>query len=599
MNYPKFKAMCRLHLPILAGFIAIVAIVNYPLLLNINSHVIGRPFDDVFEVLWQLSWMETAVFDAHVFPFYSPHVFYPEGWFTASGAQPGWYFLLLAPLTHFVGATTTFNLAQLGTYVIGAFGVYALTYHLTKQRWASFIAGCIYISAPVFTVRQGGHLHTMLSMQALPYAVLFIYRQLETPEKLKWKSIILASFFMALTILGIWYFLFIATLPLLGLFFLPHIRANWKARLTSILLIGAFTLIFIAPFAYLTWQAREAMFTQNADFSLANADAGGLSLDRLFVPNPMQFLWGEASMSRFPIRGEQDAISIGLAALFLAALGVVVTPWKRTRPFVAVGIIALILAMGMTFYWNGQRVLLSGIPYADQIAAFLYADLNLPPGHLAIPLPGLLFYKFVPFYASMRIWARFSIQLILAVSVLAGFGAKTLWLRGQLAKTFMILIGLLILFEGMTAPYRNFTEVSVNAREADAWLASLPPGTSLIEYPRRTVDKIAMYSQAHHGQSVVNGYMSIEPAFLQEAFDQLGTYPQAETVPLLREWQVDLVLVNARSDDTTFHEVQLPMLKTIAGLCYDRVFMDGFWQYDETHVFVVTSPERDCPSDPE
>jgi hypothetical protein len=72
---------------------------NWPLMLHLNSHVIGRPVDDAFEVLWQLWWMQLAVFDQHVQPFYTPDMSYPRGWYTASGAQPGWYFLALAPLT--------------------------------------------------------------------------------------------------------------------------------------------------------------------------------------------------------------------------------------------------------------------------------------------------------------------------------------------------------------------------------------------------------------------------------------------------------------------------------------------------------------------
>ena len=57
------------------------------MVMNLNSHVIGRPFDDSFEVIWQLVSAKR--------PFSKPArihfirlMYYPEGWYTASGKQP-------------------------------------------------------------------------------------------------------------------------------------------------------------------------------------------------------------------------------------------------------------------------------------------------------------------------------------------------------------------------------------------------------------------------------------------------------------------------------------------------------------------------------
>ena len=79
-------------------FVALALAVNFPLVWRLGTHVVGRPFDDVFEMLWLLSAMRRAVFETHSNPFYAANVYYPQGWYIASGAQPAWYLLLLAPL---------------------------------------------------------------------------------------------------------------------------------------------------------------------------------------------------------------------------------------------------------------------------------------------------------------------------------------------------------------------------------------------------------------------------------------------------------------------------------------------------------------------
>ncbi len=50
----------KIHLPAFLSYVVTVAILNWPVLFHLNSHVVGRPFDDVFEGLWQIEWMKSA-----------------------------------------------------------------------------------------------------------------------------------------------------------------------------------------------------------------------------------------------------------------------------------------------------------------------------------------------------------------------------------------------------------------------------------------------------------------------------------------------------------------------------------------------------------
>ena len=81
-------------------FTLLVLALNYPLTLSLGTHVASNPYDDTFEVIWQLATVERAVFESHTNPFFTPDVFFPHGWYLASGAQPTWYYVLPVSYTH-------------------------------------------------------------------------------------------------------------------------------------------------------------------------------------------------------------------------------------------------------------------------------------------------------------------------------------------------------------------------------------------------------------------------------------------------------------------------------------------------------------------
>lgn len=587
----------RIHLSVLLGYVVVVCVLNWPLLLHINSHVIGKRSDDVYEVLWQLSWMKSAVFEARAFPFYCPDIFYPKGWYMASGAQPSWYLLALSGFSYLLGVITAYNVALLSTFVVAGFGVYLLVHHLTRNRVASLVAGCVYIAAPVLTLRLRGHLNILLGAQCLPYAMLFTVLAHEERKSTKlWAA--LAGCALALAILGHWYFLFIATLPVIAMFLMIGPNWSWRRRLNTGILIGVVCILIVSPFAYLTFRARVEMFGENMRFGLAESDPFSLSIDRLFAPNPFHPLWGQASQRVFPLTGEQDVVSIGYVAMILALLGTCKLPKDRTRPFVSVAALSLILAMGTTLYWNSQRVEVPVPRLVEQVYQSLGLGISLANGHIPIPLPGLLLAKLLPFYDAMRVWARFDIVFMLSVAVLAGFGGYYLLKKG-LSDGVMLSLGLIILAEGFVAPYvnayvptrRDFAPVSVNARRnVTRWLQSQPKGTAIIEYPRPSVDRMAMYSQSLHGQSIVNGYMAQRPSYLRDVDAELGVWPNQSALPILRDWGVDYVLVSG-----TFQpEFQrtLSGIHTLAGLSHVRSFNEGFMGFTETHVFGVLQEDE-------
>lgn len=583
------------HLPAVAFFIALVLAVNLPLTLRLSSHVVGRPFDDTFEVLWQLSAIETAVFETHTNPFYSPHVFYPQGWHLASGAQPPWYLLLLSPLTAVAGPVIALNVATLAAFVLAGLGVYRLAARLTGRRAAGLLAGCVYSVAPMLTLRLGGHLNIVIAAAFLPFAADALHGLMTRPERAG-RAAVVAGVLWAASILGHWYFLFVTSLPLVALALATPSPRPWRVRLGRLLAAGAVALVVIAPFARLTWQARRIMLPGGGEYSLADTAYQGISPDYLFSPNPLSVLWRERAAGLFPIGGEWDVVAVGYAAVVLAALGLLRAPWRQSRPFVVMGLVSLVLGLGPALRWRGRPVALNLPSWLARPLAALAPELSAAAGPVAVVLPGLLLYRWLPLYSSLRVWARFHVPLMVAVAVLAGLGGAWLLGRGRGGRLLALALGVVVVLEGLVVPYRDFTPVAVNQRAVDEWLAGLPAGTALIEYPRPWVDKLAMYAQSRHGLAVVNGYMSFQPTFLAEVDNQLGEWPSAESLPVLRQWGVDYVVVSGLPDVDVFRDTIWPDILAVEGLCPVASFPDafGFMDLRQTHVFAVQEPGAVC-----
>lgn len=589
----RLRGPIKRHGPILVLFAVLVGLLHYPLLMHLGSRVIGRPFDDVFAVLWQYEWMRRAVFDLGTNPFFTADVFYPHGYHVASGPDPSWYILALAPLTALIGAVRTYNLVMLGTLIFGGFGVYLLVHDLLRQRLPGVIAGLIYIGAPVLTIRLGGHQNILLGAMGLPYTIWALRRALLAPKGGERPWIILGGLLWALTILSSWYFLFIATLPLVGLLFVPGHEGSFWGRFKRLAAAGVVCLVGLIPFALLTWQANQATLGGLSRYSLAASDNFSLSPDRLFLPGLGHPLWGEAVRDWYrQTVSEADWAGIGYAALILAIIGLATGPKQELRPYLIMGGIALVLAMGISLHWRGQRVELEA-PAAIQ-ELYESMDLGLNSSGLPILLPAAALNRFLPFFSSMRALGRFEVVFILAVAILASYGLAYLRGRNRYLAAGAIALGLGVAFEGAIAPYQYFTPIAVNDRQANEWLAAQPAGTSLVEYPLPLANMNAVYAQSQHGQRVVNGVMQQVPGFFQEALAVLGKWPGDQAIPLLREWQVEYVVVNGAAT-AEFEQEVLPSIQAIPGLCQVRYFDDGAMFFDRTYIYRVLVPGESCP----
>jgi hypothetical protein len=87
--------------------------------------------------------------------------------------------------------------------------------------------------------------------------------------------------------------------------------------------------------------------------------------------------------------------------------------------------------------------------------------------------------------------------------------------------------------------------VTVKPRPVDAWLASQPAHSVLMQYPLSTAlsGPAMLYTRYHH-QPVVYGYGTYFPFIFRDQHPELEDFPADTALDQLAEWQVCYVLID-------------------------------------------------------
>jgi hypothetical protein len=569
---------------------ALVAALNAPLLAHLATHVVGSPGDDAFEVLWIVDWTRESLFERRASPLVAPDVFWPEGWHLAGSSQPLWWIVLLAPLAELLGSTSAYNLALLATFVVLGVGAYRLAREVTADPIAAAVGALALVVAPVLTMRKAGHLNVLLGSAALPWLALHARRALLGPPQARVRAAVRAGVALGASALGHWQFVFVAPLvPLALAIAAPSSAASGARRAATLALIAVIGAATAAPAAWLTFRARAASGQTSAAIPVTESDRYSMSLDRILVPSPLHPLYGEASRRRFPVDSEAGAVSAGYAVLALAAVGAF-TARRSGRPFVLLAALAIVLAMGTTLHLNGRPV---AVPLPESVAV----SVNRAAGGLLdplladatdrspLPLPAAVLRHVVPGATALRAWNRFWIAGMFAVSVLAAMGLQALR-RGMPRGAGWLALGLaaIVLFEGLDAPYPAFSAANVNERSADSWLRTIEPRPAVVEYPLPEANLGALDSQRRHRARLANGVQWLAPPAWRRLHD-LGRWPSAESVALLREMGVRFVLASTRRDAEG--DRVLAALASVAELRHVRAFAGAWPGFDRVDVFEI------------
>lgn len=167
------------RLAICLGYVALVCLLTWPLPLRMTTHLTGTPSGDTGVYVWNLWVFGRELLHHGHLPFSTDYVFAES-----VGADLSLHNytplagLIASPLLGVVGIVGSFNIVLLLAMVTSAIGAFALARQVGLSTFSAWIAGALFIAAPVFTARETAHF-SLLAAAPLPLFAAALLRTLE------------------------------------------------------------------------------------------------------------------------------------------------------------------------------------------------------------------------------------------------------------------------------------------------------------------------------------------------------------------------------------------------------------------------------------
>ena len=567
-------------------FFVLTSVFALPLSLHPASEALDLG-PDTRLFLWTLAWdvhalarQPLALFDANIF--------YPESRTLAYSEHQIGSALLAAPVIAAGGnPLLAMNLVVLLSCALSGIGAFVLGRELGLGWFGALVCGIVFAFTPPRFFRLG-QLH-LATVQWIPFCLALLHRYARggTTRHLVGAGLLFT--------LQAWsggqnaLFLALSTLAL-GLYLLVLGEVQPKSRLPvdfagTALVVLALNIPFVLP--YLTVQRelglerslQEAIvWSPNAESFIASpthVDRWALRLlgwedhvhheaKAYLFPGLLPLVL--AIFAFVPIRNGTRAPPTGplldpvIFTLVVIAIGIELAGGIRIGGFSASGggrtlvLVIVLVAARFTIYrrapfaqgyrawwkiWTERHIGVAAGFYLWLGAFSLWASLG-PPASLYTAL-----YRVVPGFDFIRVPSRLTLLTVLALAVLAGFGAEFVASkRKRLAlKGLPAVLVILVLVELAAFPLET-THYEVTTSPMDQWLAESATSDPIVVLPipdprddvasARRHSTYMLYSLAHFAP-LVNGYSGFTPQSHQRLFQRLARFPDVDGLAELEE----------------------------------------------------------------
>ncbi len=548
-----------IHLLVVGAYAVLAVVLTWPLVRHLGSHVPGSytwAFDE-YTFVWNSWWFRYSLLDLGQNPLQSAHIFYPLGISLALYTYNLFNALLSLPLQAFLPLPAISNLTFLFATVLSGYGTFLLVEYLLRDvrgamntgphrrriaYSAAFLAGLLYAFGSYRMVYAAiGH-YDLWSTEWIPLFALYLIKTIREP---RWRNAVLAGLFLVLTLLceaslGVF-------LAMLGLIILasvwwfelraprrgdqPAVAGGPRGLLGRLVVVGLVTAVLYSPI--LVPVLREMA----AGYELAGwGDAEKLSADLvgLVTPTALHPLGGDWTTTLRQVREgtsrfkDVNTLFLGWTGLALGLVGAV-RYRRRLAAWIASALIFAVLSLGPLLQINGRSLFdLDGLT-------------------INVPLPFIVLH-YIPLIKANRVPNRFSVVLMLALAVLAGFGAywllgKAAAIKGRAGRGLVVggglLLAALLLFEHWSAPL-PLTDArippvyqQVAAEPGDFAILQLPLGWRNSFGVQGAESTRAQYYQVYHHKRLLSGNISRNPPF---KFDYFRRQPILESLITLETY---------------------------------------------------------------
>lgn len=548
--------MQRRNLIVVILYLFLSLIVTYPLALQFNTHVPGTTTWslDEYGYVWNHWWFKHALFDLQTNPFQTNTLFYPLGTSLVLYAYTLVHVWLGLPLQFAFGLIPGVNATNLFSFVAAAFGTYLFVQYLlrvslriwiekysarlgppandrTLHALAAFVAGVVYAFASNrFVYLSLGH-YNIVASEWIPFYLLFLFKTL---LERGWKNAGMAGLFAAIALYtettdGVLLLLLTAAILLF----------EWRlllqpAALARLVLIPLVTALLFAPLLIPT--AREIFTSGYSLPGFGHSENLLVDLFGFLAPtslHPLNRFWVEElnavrqQTARF---SDVNTFFVGYATVLLA-LGGFVAFAKRNRMWLGIALGFAILALGPLLHINGKSVF------------------DLDGLEVNFPMPFLILH-YIPLIRENRVPNRYSILVVVALSVLVAYAAwwvmwklSTRVKQPQLTYASMAVSGVLsalLIFEHLAVPLpltdARIPDVYAQIRRdaGDYTVLSLPLGLRNSFGQVGAEDTRTQYYQSEHEKYLLSGQIQRNPPYL---FDYFQRVPVISTILALEDYR--------------------------------------------------------------
>lgn len=591
----KISQNTWIHLLVLIFFILLSIIMLWPLPLHMADAFVSHV--DPLLNTWIFDWDTYQLFrdPLHLF---DANIFFPLENTLAFSEHMIVLSLIAFPVSLVSGNPILgYNFVQILSYLLCGFAVYLLVFHLTKSRMAGIAAGIIFAFSP-YRFRQLGHIQN-ITVFWTPLSLLYLHKAVKKPawKSMLLFGLFFVLQSLSCGYLGVFLAITVGLFVLYYLMFMePALRLPFLKKLVVVgVLSGLIIVPFLVPYLQVKEEHQfERTVESNIQFSanlLGYATISRFNKNVFYEEKSVANRVAINKMDRGELRPKGRGLFPGILTIVLAALAFLFPPHAPHFPgslrkaektvngllVFAAGISAVIVAArGLEFSVGGIGISMTHLTNPLYLVIFLlvakavlsrftlgsfhegknaaaihryfYLFLGVFTGILSLGPrifyvthdfgtgPYMLLYENIVFFKGIRVPERFGILVMLALSVLAGYGtAKALALLKRKGKVVLscFAVGFLV-YEFICVPL-PYEKISREPAEVYQWLASYEEPFAILEFPliKLQTNKYYMYWSILHRKKLANGSSGFNPPLfnrLRTIAHQKGPFPHREFI---------------------------------------------------------------------
>lgn len=527
-----------------AYFTAMTVIMTWPVVTRWSGATVSRPGDNLY-FIWLIGWVQKAIFSLHQSPLVSHLLNYPEGWSLASTEMSPLMIALALPFSLADGPTLGYNVAALVSFAASGLLLFVWVFRLTGSLWGALVGGTIFAFFPYrLSHFLAGHLN-LLATPAVVACFLCLDLSIHDGRRAnRWA--VAGGVSLGLVVMSSMYYFYmslimLATFLVLDLILNRRERPSWRLYGTRLTVFGASAapIVLVGLLPYVA-AARSGLVPVRTLVTAISYSGSPTDYILPFTGHPWWGWWVGANFNR--AGWIENTLYAGLVASLLALIALLAprrsspTPKTRAWTFALASAVAFVLSLGVTLHWGGWPVT---FPLPSFLRWLYWEDGS------SILMPGYLLYKYLPFYDSLRVPARYVVYFELFLGVLAGCGVAWLLSMVKLKARTLLGAGLLALVLVDFLPPR-WDMIPVAGRPVDLWLRDQPSMGAVAQFPFVLADEQQLlYATLVHEKPYIGGlYGSFPTPQFRAVQPVLDGFPSQESLDLLRNLGVRYVVVD-------------------------------------------------------